>query len=160
MLTIQPGFLESILLEFGTLLGFAAFVSMLINVGKMIHWKDKSGNVIYLIPDGTADKWIAGINLAGVIALYILRLVVPDFDIIQVDTLLGEIALAGAYILGFVGMLVGAKITYFGTRGLPVIGTSNSTSSSVIVAVSSPGTSSVIEAKGTEVDTSYSRKAE
>lgn len=149
MLPLQPGFLESILLEFGTLLGFAAFVSMLINVGKMIHWRDKEGNTVYLIPDGTADKWIAGLNLAGVIALYIIRLVIPEFDVLQVDTLLGEIALAGTYLLGFVLMLVGSKITYFGTRGLPVIGTSNSTSSTVVMAVSSPGGTGITEGKTT-----------
>ena len=121
---MEPGLLESVLLQFGTLLGFAAFVSMLINVLKLIHWKNKDGNVVYLIVDGTADKWVAGFNLAGVIALYVARLVVPSLAVVGIDTILGEIALVGTYILGFVSMLVGSKIAYFGTRGLPAIGTS------------------------------------
>lgn len=150
---IEEGFLAKIILELGTLLGFAAFVSMLINVGKWIHWV-RDGVIHYLIPDGSADKWVAGLNLLGVVALYITRLVVPDFQIVEIDTVLGEVALAGTYILGFVSMLIGSKITYFGTKGLPGIGTSRSTTSTAVVALSSPGQpTEVSEGTATIIDT-------
>lgn len=140
---MQEGFLASIILEFGTLLGFAAVVSFVVNVLKLVG----------VIKDGFADKWVAGLNLLGVVALYVTRLVVPDFQIVEIDTTLGEVALAGTYILGFVSMLLGSKITYFASRGLPLIGTSNSASSSVIMAVSSPGKSEVSGGEATIIDT-------
>lgn len=130
---MQPGLFNDILVQFGLMMGFAAVVSLLVNVGK------KFG----IVKDGTADKWVAGFNLIGVVALYVARLVVPDFNPIVVDNALGEVALIGGYIFGFVAMLVDSKVTYFASKGLPVIGTSYSKGSQVIAVVSSPTESPV-----------------
>lgn len=108
---------EQVLVEFAALVGFAAFVSLFVNALK----------VAGVVKDGTADKWVAGINMIGVLALVAVRLFVPDFDIIPVDNALKEIAVIGSYILGYVTMLLGSKITYVATKGLPLIGKSNST---------------------------------
>lgn len=107
---------ESILLEFVGLLGFAAFVSLLINV---LKWAG-------VVKDGTADKWVAGFNLVGVLALYITRLFVPNFDPLSIDSALAEAAVVGGYIFTFVVMVFGSKLTYAAVRGLPIIGKSNS----------------------------------
>ena len=139
---MEPGMLSQIILEFGTLIGFASVVALLVNVGKLIGF----------VKDGMADKWVAGLNLLGVIALYVTRLVVPDFDVIQVDTVLGEVALAGVYVMGFVGMLLGSKLTYFAAKGLPVIGTSNSQGSQAVVVISSPTEGTTVETTTTVVD--------
>lgn len=107
---------DSILVEFGTLLGFAALVSLIVNVLK----------VLGVVKDGTADKWVAGINFAGVLALAIVRFVVPDLNILPIDSALGELAVIGGYILSFVTMILGSKLTYLAVKGLPLIGRSNS----------------------------------
>lgn len=107
---------ENILLELSALIGFAAFVSVLVNVLKAVG----------VVKDGYADKWVAGFNLAGVLALFVVRLFIPDFDPLLIDSTLKEVAVIGAYILSFVSMLLGSKLTYLAVRGLPLIGKSNS----------------------------------
>lgn len=107
---------EQVLVEFGALVGFAALASLLINVLK----------VFGVVHDGTADKWVAGFNLAGVLALLVIKQFFPELQVQPIDNLLGEIAIVGSYILSYVVMLLGSKLTYVAVRGLPVIGRSNS----------------------------------
>jgi hypothetical protein len=107
---------ETILVQFSALVGFAALVSVVINILKMFG----------VVKDGTADKWVAGFNLAGILTLYGLRLFVPDFDATSADSAMQEMALVASYIVSYVGMLLGSKLTYIATKDLPVIGYSNS----------------------------------
>ena len=107
---------ENILAEFATLAGFAALASLLVNVLKFFG----------VVTDGTADKWVAGFNLVGVVGLYALRKVMPGYDVLPIDSTLAEVALVGAYVFSYVTMILGSKLTYFALRGLPVIGKSNS----------------------------------
>lgn len=109
---------EPILVEFGALIGFAALASLLINVLKVFN----------VVKDGTADKWSAGFNLAGVLALLVVKQFFPELQVQPIDNLLGEIAVIGSYILSYVVMLLGSKLTYVAVKGLPVIGRSNSES--------------------------------
>jgi len=105
---------EQILVEFGALVGFAALASLLINVLK----------VFKVVQDGTADKWAAGFNLAGVLALLVIKQFFPELQVQPIDNLLGEIAVVGSYILSYVVMLLGSKATYLAVKGLPLIGRS------------------------------------
>lgn len=107
---------ENILIEVAALAGFSAIVSLIVNILKFFN----------VVKDGTADKWVAGFNLAGVIALYVTRIFIPDWNVLPVDNVLGEAAIVGSYIFSYVTMLLGSKLTYVATKGLPVIGTSNS----------------------------------
>lgn len=107
---------EQIVVEVGALVGFAAFVSVVVNILKYFN----------VVQDGTADKWVAGFNLVGVLALYIARMLIPDWDPAIIDSALGEIAAVAGYILSFVVMLLGSKLTYTAVRGLPLIGKSHS----------------------------------
>jgi len=102
--------------EFVALIGFAALVSFLVNLLK----------VLKVVKDGTADKWVAGFNLIGLLALGVVRIFYPQYDIKPIDTALGSVAVIGMYILDYVVMLLGSKLTYFGVKGLPLIGKSNS----------------------------------
>ena len=106
---------EQILVEFAALVGFAALVSVIINVLK----------VFGVVQDGTADKWAAGFNLVGVLALLAVKQFFPELQVQPIDNLLGEIAVIGSYILSYVVMLLGSKLTYVATKGLPVIGKSH-----------------------------------
>ena len=107
---------ENLQVEFAALVGFAALVSFVINALK----------VAGVVKDGTADKWVAGFNLAGLVAFIVVRTYLPEYDIIPIDNVLGQVAYIGIYILDFVVMLLGSKLTYIASKGLPVIGKSNS----------------------------------
>jgi len=139
---MEPGLLNEVILQFGLMLGYAAVVSLLVNIGKLLKW----------VKDGTADKWVAGANLVGVLVLYVSRIVFPDFDPFKVDSILGEVALVGGYIFGFIGMLVESKITYFAAKGLPIIGASNSQGSQAVVILSSPTSGTVTKTTTTVID--------
>lgn len=107
---------ENLQVEFAALIGFAALVSLIVNVLKKFN----------VVQDGTADKWVAGFNLVGLVAFIIVKVSLPDFDVVPVDNILGQIANAGMYVLNFIVMLLGSKLTYVATKGLPTIGKSNS----------------------------------
>lgn len=108
--------LDNVLIEFGALAGVAAFISFVVNILKYFN----------IVKDGTADKWVAGFNLAGVIALYIIKIINPDISVVPVDSVLREVAGVGMFIFSYVTMLLGSKLTYVAIKGLPVVGTSNS----------------------------------
>jgi len=105
---------ENVLLEVMSLVGFSALASLIVNVLKLLH----------VVQDGTADKWVAGINAIGVVALYVVRLFIPEFAVAPIDSVLYEVAVVGGFLMTYVGMLWGSKFTYTQTRGLPGIGKS------------------------------------
>lgn len=105
---------NNIVLEVTALVGFAAFVSLLINVLKFFG----------VVKDGTSDKWVAGFNLAGILALFTARLFIPDWNPLPVDNILLEIATVGGYILTYVIMIYGSRFTYGVVKNIPLIGKS------------------------------------
>lgn len=107
---------DQVLVEFGALVGFAALVSVIVNLLK----------VAGVVHDGTADKWVAGFDLAGVLALMVIKIWFPELQVQPIDNMLGQIAVVASYILSYVVMLLGSKVTYVATKGLPLIGKSNS----------------------------------
>jgi len=107
---------ENIIQEVSALAGFAMFITFIVNLLKIPGW----------VKDGTADKWVAGFNLAGVIALFVVRLFIPDWNAAPIDTILGQVAIIGGYILEYVLMLFGSKFAYAQVKGLPGIGKSYS----------------------------------
>lgn len=105
----------NIVAEFATLVGFAALVSVIINVLKMFG----------VVKDGTADKWVAIFNLVGLIVLVVVRIFFPEFDVAGIDAKLAGLATVASYIISYIVMLLGSKLTYLAVKGLPVIGKSN-----------------------------------
>jgi hypothetical protein len=112
---------ERTLLEFATLLGFAALLALIINVLKLIKINGKP-----IVADGDAQKWSLGGNLLGLLALYIFRIFRPELPLEGVDELLMEIATVGTYILSVVSQLGISKLTHFVFKGTPVLGKSYS----------------------------------
>jgi hypothetical protein len=106
--------LSEVLVIFATLLGFSALVSFLVNTGKFFG----------IVKDGDADKWVAGLNLIGVLALYAVKLFIPDFDPVPIDAAMQEIAAVGVFIFGYLSMIFGSRVTYGLTKGLPIVGKS------------------------------------
>ena len=108
-----------IALQIGYLVGLAALIAMLINIGK----------VVGLVKDGDAGSWSAGLNLAALVVLVVLKLFRPDLELEKVDVELGALA----QILGLVLSLLSQVKVSLNVHGflsgldIPVISKSFST---------------------------------
>lgn len=100
------------------LAGFAALVALVVNIGK----------VTKVVKDGQASTWTLGLNLAGLVGFFFLRLFQPDLDVTQVSDIAGQLAQAGAIILSVVIQMGTSKTTHVAVKGVPVIGKSFSES--------------------------------
>jgi hypothetical protein len=105
---------SGLLSQFLALAGVGAFFAFLVNVGKTVG----------LVKDGTAPNWVAGLNLAGLVALFVLKVFVPSADIGQLDGLAATIAQIGVLVLGLVTQLLGSKLAHASVRGTWAIGKS------------------------------------
>jgi len=96
--------------------GFGALVSAIVNVLKTVK----------LVQDGQAPTWITGLNLLGVIALYVASALKLPFDLEIVNQQMGIVA----QFLVAMGQLIvafgGSKLFYSVARGAPLIGKSRS----------------------------------
>jgi hypothetical protein len=75
--------------------GFASLVAIVINVLKAVK----------VVKDGQAGLWSAGLNLGGLILLYVLKIYDPEFDTDVINTHMAQIAeilsLVFAYVMQF-----------------------------------------------------------
>ncbi len=92
----------TIAVAFGALVGVAALVAALVQLGK----------VIGVINDGTSANWSAGLNLMFFIALVAFGLFRPDLTLGFLDGYAGRLAQALVYILGFVVQFTSSKPIY------------------------------------------------
>jgi len=97
-----------------SLLGFGAFVSVLVSILKYTG----------IIKDGTSDKWVAGFNLVGYLAIFVVTKWFPQVNIPMIDAELGAIAVVLNVVLGYITTILGSKLTYLATKNLPIIGKS------------------------------------
>jgi hypothetical protein len=108
---------ESLIVQFGTLVGVAALVAALVNVAK-----------VFGLPDGYAPNLSAGLSLIAFIALVALKVFQPGTDVVMLDSKAADIAGLVLYVLGFV-MQMGLPAQFhklLSGGGVPVIGTSQS----------------------------------
>ncbi|MEW6649315.1 MAG: hypothetical protein AB1453_03895 [Chloroflexota bacterium] len=108
---------NQLLVSFLSLAGVGALISALVNVGKTIGW----------VKDGQAPVVVTGLNLVGMVALFALRLVRPDFDIGAADDLAQGIAQVLTVVLGFVIQLGSSRLTHAAVKNVPIVGKSYST---------------------------------
>lgn len=109
--------LLALLKTFGGLLGVAALVTVLINIGKIFK----------VVKDGTADKWNQGAQLLIALILFIWGLVSPDtLDLGKVDAFAQEVADLGILIVPIIPILIKWGTAVYGwIKGLPILGYSN-----------------------------------
>lgn len=107
---------DQVLAQVATLAGFAALFTVVVNVGKFVGW----------VKDGDAPKWIAGLNLILVIAVYSLKLFRIEFDVSGLDANMREAAIVATFILSFVLDVGVSKVSHNVLKGLPLIGKSYS----------------------------------
>lgn len=108
--------LDQVIAQVATLAGFAALISILVNVAKWFKW----------IPDGVAPKIVAGANVLLVLVIYFLRVFHINYDVAGLDPQMQEVASLLSFVLSFVIDLGVSKGTHQMVKGLPVIGKSYS----------------------------------
>lgn len=108
--------LPGLLGQWAILGGFAAVIALLINVGKTIG----------LIKDGQAPNWSLGLNLAGLVVFFLVKVFAPDTDVTAANDVANQLAQAGVIILTVVMQLATSKGTNAAVRGTKVIGKSHS----------------------------------
>lgn len=111
---------EGLLAQWLGLAGIAALIAVLINVGKLAG----------VVKDGQAQTWSAGLNLAGLIALFVLRIFKPDFDIGIIDEQAAALANAAVVIIGYITQLLSSKLAHLAFKNVPMLGTSFSVEAS------------------------------
>lgn len=108
--------MDSLLVQWGTLVGVAALIAVIINVLKLAG----------VIQDGTAQNWSAGLNLVGLVILFVLKIVRPDIDVEEIDKQAGALAEVAVVLIGYISQLLTSKLTHIAIRDVPIIGTSYS----------------------------------
>ena len=107
---------DQLLLHLNELVGFAAFAAILVNVLKYFA----------VIKDGDATKVVAGINLLGLVLLFVAQVFFPDLDIGVIDAGLGAIANIVGLVMGFLLQMGVSKLSHAAVKSVPVIGFSYS----------------------------------
>ena len=112
------GVILTISVAFAALVGVAALVAVLVQIGKLIG----------IVKDATANKWAAGLNLFCFIALVLLGVFRPDLTLDFLDGYAGRIAQALVYVLGFVIQITGSQPVYARLKvaKVPLLSKSNS----------------------------------
>ena len=88
--------------------GLGGFISILVNVLKRFG----------IVKDGSATKWVQGLNLfafVGVSIVYFMNYAV-DWNFVN------SVLIYGTTVLGFVVQMLGSSVTYTSVKGLPLIG--------------------------------------
>lgn len=96
------------------LLGVGGLFSALINLGKIAK----------LVTPENVEKWIGGLNLVGLIGMYVAKTFFPDFDIMIADEMAGDVARILTHVTELIVMVGGSKLFHTLFRGFPVLGKS------------------------------------
>lgn len=108
--------LNDLVTQLGALAGFGALVAVVVNLLKQAG----------VVADGQAGTWSAGLNLVGLVALFVLRVFAPAQDVGQLDGVAAGIAQALQAVAALVIQLGGAKAAHALLRGVPAVGKSYS----------------------------------
>jgi hypothetical protein len=103
-----------VLVQWPSLVGVAALIAMLIDIGKSAGW----------LQDGVAPKWSAGLNLAGMVALIAFKIFKPMLTTEIIDAQAGIIASVLLVVSGYVLMIITSRQTHRSLAGVPYIGKS------------------------------------
>ena len=108
--------MEQLIAQFVSLMGVAALIAAIVNVGKTVGF----------VQDEQAHKFSAVLSLIAFVSFVYFRVFVPEVDVFALDTQAAEIAKFMLYVLGFlVQMGLPAKFHEF-FKGLPLVGKSYS----------------------------------
>jgi len=106
--------LDQLFVVFASLLGTGGLIGAIVNALKTVG----------AVTDGQAPQWSLGLNVAGLVALFLIGVVAPTTDIKALDGVAGEVAKLLTIAVGLFVQLGGAKIAHGLLKGVPVIGKS------------------------------------
>ena len=107
---------DSLVVQWGSLLGFAAVIAVVINLLKLAG----------VVKDDTAQIWSAALNLAGLAGLLLVKVFQPEVDIPGLDQQAAEFANVMTVMVAYISQLLSSKVTHYAIRGIPFFGVSNS----------------------------------
>ena len=105
---------QSLLTQWMGLAGIAALIAVVINVLKLAG----------VVKDGSAQTWSAGLNLAGMAALLLLKIFRPEIDLSGIDQQAAALAEVAMVVLGYLTQLLSAKLAHLAVKRVPLIGAS------------------------------------
>jgi hypothetical protein len=97
-----------------SLVGVAALITVITNILKQVGW----------VQDGTANQWSAGLNLAGILVLVLLKVFRPDLTYDVIDSTAAGIANILLVFSGYILQIIMSGKVQDAIRGIPVIGKS------------------------------------
>ena len=106
--------MDELLVQWGALAGFAALIAFAINVLKTLG----------VVKEGEAPTYSAGLNLAGLVMLLVLKIYKPEVDVGELDVQVAQAVEVGVVVFGYVVQLLGSKLAHEVVRGVPGIGKS------------------------------------
>lgn len=101
--------ITTLLGDFMKLGGFAALVSVLVDIGKRFG----------IVKDGDAPTWVTGINLVGLVIFFVAKVV--NFDFAGLDPVFAQVATVLAALLALVGQVAVSRFAHFTLQGVKVI---------------------------------------
>lgn len=107
-------FADLVIVQWPSLVGIAALITVLVNIGKSVG----------LVTDGEATRWVAGLNILGMVVLILLKIFQPQWAVLYLDSVAGVIAQVMIILSGFALQLVTSYLTHQSIRGVPVVGKS------------------------------------
>lgn len=107
-------FADLVMVQWPSLVGVAALITVLINLGKSAGW----------VKDGMAPQLSAGLNLLGMVALIIFKVFKPDLTIQIIDGQANLIAQVLLIISGFALQIITSYLTHKSIAGVPGVGKS------------------------------------
>ena len=106
--------LTDLALQYGSLAGVAAFVAVLINIGKTIG----------VVKDGSSQQWSLALNVIGFLGFIALGVFTPDISIEGLDQNAATLANILLSLLGLFVQLGVSRGTHNTLKGLPLVGKS------------------------------------
>lgn len=106
--------ITSLFVGWGTLAGFAALVTVIINILKIFG----------VVKDDTAANWSAGLNLLGLIVMMVIKIVNPTVDIGITDAYVANIAIILQVVCAYLVQVGASKLFHSIIKGIPLIGKS------------------------------------
>jgi len=105
---------EQLISTFLALAGVGSLIAVLVNIGKTVG----------LVKDGQAPTWSAALNLAGLIALFVLQLLGKSDLVPALDNQAGALASVLTALFAFIWQLIVSLKAHGALKGTRIIGKS------------------------------------
>ena len=106
----------SLVTQLMSLAGLGALIAVIVNILKFFN----------VIPEDKAMIVVTALNIVGMVALFALKVFLPNQDIGQLDAVAAGIAQVLVVVLGILVQIGASKLMHASVKGTPVLGHSGS----------------------------------